>query len=308
MSGFEIFVLLVGAVVGGCAVYAWQETRINRLEKEHKKALRRMVDSVERNYAERKFSSPQPNTQSASLSDIQGLLPTIMQDAAAPTPTAPVVLGYAEPRSSPKEQNVSSVIASLPTKPVDRSEPEEQLLATQIFDEPPFEIAEPVAAMPSSIASSMVGFVAIATATPILTNKITAKIAMWGQLANPKYIPQILGYANHPDASVREQVATGLGQIAAANAIHAYTPLVMPILEQLSRDRHLNTRYKAIVALGQIKSERVIPILTSALREPSSKLVKAASNALNKMKCYAPSEPQPLELPKQVIDKKPLRC
>jgi HEAT repeat protein len=104
---------------------------------------------------------------------------------------------------------------------------------------------------------------------------------------------------------VRMQVATGLGQIAATNAMHTHTPQVIPVLERLSRDRHLETRYQAIVALGQIKSDRVIPILTSALHSPSSRLVKAASSALGKLNYSAP-EPEPLELPKKVVYRKPL--
>ena len=464
MGGFEILMVLVGAAIGAGVVYWWQENRINRLEKDHKRALRKMVESIDRNYAERSYTPPPANTQAAPPSEIPNLPPTIMQVAASaariPQEIAtPPEVAPTEPRSL--EAPEVSVVASLPTEPlvdlsklsnavaaeaedlpssspdplvdldlselsdivaevpeeltpepldqtaelpelsgladampealeedlplslldrtadlsdvadvadvadttlelpdlelpedltldlIDRTadladvsdlsdvmpeisedftltsleqtnemllpetyleEPSQQIteaqpLLTQIFDEPPFEIDELAAIMPSSPT------VTLDTPPGTLTqsNKITTKIATWGQLANPRYIPQLLGYANHPDASVREQVATGLGQIAAANAMHAHTPQLIPVLERLSRDRHLETRYQAIVTLGQIKSDRVIPILTSALREPSSKLVKAASSALNKLKHYSSSEPKLLELPKQILYKKPLR-
>ncbi len=342
MGGFEILMVLVGAAIGAGVVYWWQENRINRLEKDHKRALRKMVESVERNYAERSYTPPPVNTQAAPSAESQGLLPTIMQ---VPAPEAPIPQGIAtpsavavttEPRSL--EESGVSPAASLPTELlVDLSdlmpeisedltltspeqtaemllpetyleEPSQQIteaqpLLTQIFDEPPFEIEELTATIPNSPTATL--------NTPPVTltqsNKITTKIATWGQLAHPRYIPQLLEYANHPNPSVREQVATGLGQIAVANAMHAHTPQVIPVLERLSRDRHLETRYQAIITLGQIKSDRVIPILTSALREPSTKLVKAASSALNKLKYYSTSEPEPLDLPKKVVYKKPLR-
>ncbi len=418
MGGFEIFVMLVGALVGAGAVYWWQENRIKSLEKDHKRALRKMAESTERNYTERKYPPLQANTQVAPPSQSQRLMPTVMQGAPAPIPTSSARPVPTDPRS-PEEPRVS-VEANLPTEPlVDLSErsdtvveeieespfalpeetddldlsalsdsfaeeaedlastyPEALLDLTELSDsvaevaeESPFtplgeandldisELSDTTIELPevlplnpvdqtddlfelndldiSELSDTTIELPEVLPLNPVdqtddlfersdempeatiappitpptsqVTNKITAKIATWGQLANPKYIPQILEYANHPDAIVREQVATGLGQIAAANPINAYLPKVIPILEQLSRDRHLETRYQAIFTLGQIKSERVIPILTSALREPSTRLVKVASNALNKLKHYSSSEIKPLELPKQVIYKKPLR-
>jgi HEAT repeats len=446
MGGFEILVMLIGVAVGAGAVYWWQEKRINRLEKDHKRALRKMAESAERNYAERNYNPPQVNTQANTQVNMQAVAPLGSQDlppnvmqlttsasripqgiatppdvavpdeellpqepdlsAAAILPTEPLAdmspLSDAIPEApeeltlqipelaaeltdlaelpdlsgvipeAPEDLTLETLeltpelraLAALPdlSDPIsdlmtetteelpltlieqtaempelaelpdlsdtiaetpeeltltfaeqptelllataqlpELSEPttEAQSLLTQIFEEPPFEINEPVVSMPISSPIA---------ATPITTqsDKITTKIASWGQLTNPKYIPQLLEYAKHPDASVRMQVATGLGQIAAANAISAHTPQVIPVLERLSRDRHLETRYQAIVALGQIRSDQVIPILTSALRNSSTKLVKAASSALAKLNYPTPVEQTSLELPKKVVYKKPL--
>jgi HEAT repeat protein len=300
MGGFEILVMLIGVAVGAGAVYWWQERRINRLEKDHKRALRKM--SAERNYAERNYTPPQLNTQvntqvnmqAVAPLESQDLPPTIMQFATSAIATSPEV-------AVPVEQTTEPLLATAQLQELSEQTTEAQSLLTQIFEETSFEINQPVV---SKLISSP-----IAT-TPLVTtqsDKITTKIVAWGQLTNPKYIPQLLEYAKHPDASVREQVATGLGQIAAANAISAHTPQVIPVLERLSRDRHLETRYQAIIALGQIGSDQVIPILTPALRDPSTKLVKAASSALAKLKQHSTAEPKPQELPKKVVYKKPLR-
>jgi HEAT repeats len=387
MGGFEILMVLVGAAIGSGVVYWWQENRINRLEKDHKRALRKMVDSAERNYAERSYTPPQVNTRATSPS-ASGLLPTIMQTASDPISLLPEIAVPIEQRSSaaslPTEplvdlsdlsdkiaaetqesqflspeqtsdpdipglsDEIAAEVEDLPSSPPDPlvdlpelsdafpevpsedltlplledqtvelpelsdamleipEEPsqqmmEEELLITQIFDEPPFEIEDSAVMMPRSETVTL----APLPVTLDLSNKIATKIGTWRQLANPRYIPQIVEYASHPDANVREQVAIGLGQIAAANTMHAYIPQVIPVLERLSRDRHLETRYQAIVALGQLKSERVIPILTSALHSTSSRLVKAASSALGKLNYSAP-EPKPLEFPKKVAYRKPL--
>jgi hypothetical protein len=378
MGGFEILVMLIGTAVGAGAVYWWQENRINRLEKDHKRALRKMAESAERNYAERNYTPPQINTQANMQAvaplESQDLPPTIMQlatsaaripqgiatppevavpdeellpqepslFAAAILPTEPLVdmstLSDAiaeSPEELPltlieqttdlnnlaelpdladtianvsedlpltfAEQTTELLLATAQLPELSEQTTETQSLLTQIFEEPPFEINQPVISMPISSP--------ITTTPPVApqSDKVTAKIAAWGQLTDPKYIPQLLEYAKHPDASVREQVATGLGQIVATNAISAHTPQVIPVLEKLSRDLHLETRYQAIVALGQISSDQVIPILTSALRNPSTKLVKAASSALAKLKHRSTAEPKPQELPKKVVYKKPLR-
>ncbi|NJM28446.1 MAG: hypothetical protein HC856_10040 [Pseudanabaena sp. RU_4_16] len=121
MGGFEILMVLVGAAIGAGVVYWWQENRINRLEKDHKRALRKMVESIDRNYAERSYTPPPVNTQAAPPSEIPDLPPTIMQVAASAARipqeiVTPPEVAPTEPRS-PEAPEVS-VVASLPTEPL----------------------------------------------------------------------------------------------------------------------------------------------------------------------------------------------
>jgi HEAT repeat protein len=45
-------------------------------------------------------------------------------------------------------------------------------------------------------------------------------------------------------------------------------------------------RLAAVEALGKIKSDKVIPLLQKALRDPDSNVVKSANHALNQVKFY----------------------
>jgi hypothetical protein len=311
MGGIEILALLVGAVVGTIVVFWLQENR--------KRGLRQAIDAAARDKEVPAQLNVLPKTQIETQIEIQpsttledkGLSPEIVQTPPAITTTS------AEPPRPPEEP---AAAINLPTEPlVDISElsspsraqvtdlplpkadlpeqPEEPLEelnpVTQIFDEPPLDLLTP----PIPVQT---------TQSP--RQSLSNKIATWGQLANPQYIPQLLQYTNHPSPSVREGVAKALGQIATARDIHTYLPQVISILDSLSHDRHLETRYQAIVTLGQIKSDRAIPTLTAALHNPCSKLAKAASAALERLKYYAPpAETQLLELPARIVYKKPVR-
>jgi HEAT repeats/HEAT repeat len=420
MGGLEILLLLIGAVVGASLMFWWQEDRIKQLKNEHRRALRKVIETTER----QNIASRVPNTAeriTSSPIEDKGLSPTIMQAATAAAIVAPIVppeplisalrspgtpsdSGIDEPVVEPTidEQIISeltidqeianeliideSIIettideeianeliidepiiettideeitneliidepiiettideeitnetiidepiiettiepliepaASTPTEPGNMPEiltaqakvteppvpmptqtEAEPPLVTQIFDEPPLK--------PSQLAAySQQQPIAIPNQT--FRRPLKDQIVAWGQIASPSYIPQLLQYVNHHSPNVREDVAKALGQIAASHNMHNYESQVITVLEQFSRDRHLEVRYQAIVALGHIKSGRVIPALTSALRDPSSKLVKAASSALARLKYYAlPTKPQPIKPLKRVIYSKPIR-
>ena len=61
-------------------------------------------------------------------------------------------------------------------------------------------------------------------------------------------------------------------------------------------------RQSAIRALGHIKSEKVIPLLSLALRDSNRSVVQAASAALNKFKFY-PINQKPQSVPKSHLKK-----
>jgi hypothetical protein len=381
MGGLEILLLLVGAVVGAGLMFWWQEDRIQQLKTEHKRALRKVIETTERqslaarvpNTADRITSSPiQDKGLSPTISPVATDLPIAPpeQFVSAPrspeTPSAPVInenapgiemtideqiinettideAAIAGGLSIDESINESAIdeaignetiidepiielavepivkpkIASAATEPVNISEvpptpakvTEPPIpLPTQIQAEPPLVtqiFAEPPLTPDQLVASTQPQLAAIPNQT--FKRPLKDKITAWGQIASPSYIPQLLHYVNHPSPNVREDAIEALGQIAATHNLHAYESQVIPVLEQLSRDRHLEIRYRAIVTLGHLKSARVIPILTAVLRDPSSKLVKAASSALGRLKYYAlPSSPEPIK-PLKVIYKKPIR-
>jgi HEAT repeat protein len=105
-------------------------------------------------------------------------------------------------------------------------------------------------------------------------------------------IPTLTEYANHPDNRIRELAASALGSIAAAQGIKAEIQRAIPLLGKLSRDSEPLVRQAAVEALGKIKSETVIPLLSLALRDCNSDVVKAASAAINNYKFYPMSQPK----------------
>ncbi len=104
-----------------------------------------------------------------------------------------------------------------------------------------------------------------------------------GKLAS---IPKIADYVNHPDSRLRELVASALGTIAGSQGTKAEIERAVPLLGKLSRDSEPLVRQSAVEALGKIKSEKVISLLSLALRDSNSDVVKIASAALNKYKYY----------------------
>ncbi len=58
------------------------------------------------------------------------------------------------------------------------------------------------------------------------------------------------------------------------------------ILENLAQDVDSNIRRSAIISLGKIKSEKVIPLLEKALQDSDPKVIQAASAALVNFKSY----------------------
>lgn len=373
MGGLEILLLLVGAIVGAGLMFWWQEDRIKQLKIEHKRALRKVIETTER----QSFASRVSNTTNRSTSspvEDKGLFPTIMQ-AATDEPIAPPEQFVSAPRSpeTPSKQAINEPVIepTIDEQIINETTIDEAIVNELIIDEPiieptidetignepiideptvepsdepkiastptepasisqvppaPAQITEPSLPLPTQIQAEP-PLVTQIFAEPLLTpdrlatftqhqsipnqtfrRPLKDKIASWGQIASPTNIPQLLQYVNHPSPVVREGVVKALGQIAAIHNLHAYESQVIPVLEQFGCDRHLEVRYQAIVALGYLKSDRVIPALTSALHDPSSKLVKAASSALARLKfCALPSTPQPIKLLKRVIYKKPIR-
>ncbi|TVQ59658.1 MAG: hypothetical protein EA366_04565 [Spirulina sp. DLM2.Bin59] len=96
------------------------------------------------------------------------------------------------------------------------------------------------------------------------------------------------------DPQSRLDVATYLGELAAAAPRRAASEPWLNHLACLSQDADPQVRQAAIVGLSQVKSDRVIPWLTQSLKDQDAGVVQTAAAALNHFKFYAPSKNRPL--------------
>jgi HEAT repeat protein len=126
-----------------------------------------------------------------------------------------------------------------------------------------------------------------------VAGKLEEKIAHWGDSKQVLYVPLLLRYVNALDPEIQTIAATALGKIAKANPARSETQQMIPALARLLRSPHAGVCQAAIVALGEIQSERVLPLLQSALRNSSGDVAKAASVAIKHLKLKA-EKPQPV--------------
>ena len=117
-------------------------------------------------------------------------------------------------------------------------------------------------------------------------------------------VAQLMGCVQSQDKETRKFAASGLGQMAAANALRAEGQRAIETLGKLAQDVYPEVRKAAVEALAMIKSEKVIPLLQKSLRDTDSGVAKSASAALNKFKFYPRT---PAAKPKTFNVKKPKR-
>ncbi|MGF1498318.1 MAG: HEAT repeat domain-containing protein [Elainellaceae cyanobacterium] len=126
---------------------------------------------------------------------------------------------------------------------------------------------------------------------PLEAAALLSKITTLGHVARPSAIPELARHAQHASADVRARVAEALRQI---NATHAHAPSVqatIPPLTTLSRDSDPSVRRLAIQALGEVPSQKVLPIIRRALRDSSPQVVKAATAQMERLKFYRAAPP-----------------
>ncbi|MFM6195256.1 MAG: HEAT repeat domain-containing protein, partial [Planktothrix sp.] len=122
-----------------------------------------------------------------------------------------------------------------------------------------------------------------------------------GTSGNLAAINTLTGYLQHSNSQVRYSLATTLGKLTATHRHNREVQKMIPILTHLSQDLDPRVRQEAIIALGNIPSHQVIPILQKGLRDTQSSVVKSASLALSKFKVY---RVRPKSQPKTIIVKK----
>lgn len=148
-------------------------------------------------------------------------------------------------------------------------------------------------ATPSEIVNGMSETVEPSPAPSPIARSLNEQLADIGRLGRLSGIPQLVRCADSPDSAIREQVAMSLGQLTASRMVGADVQRAIPVLDRLSRDRSAAVRRAAIEALGQIRSEQVIPTLERSLRDSDRQVVKAASWAIAKFKFFRKNPPAP---------------
>lgn len=106
----------------------------------------------------------------------------------------------------------------------------------------------------------------------------------WGNQKKTTIIPQVEAYAWDEDERIRAGVALTFGQLIAEKTVNEQVKQALQHLGNLSWDRAPLVRQCAVQALGQIRSETVIPFLTRALQDPDLNVVASASAILNNYK------------------------
>ena len=107
-----------------------------------------------------------------------------------------------------------------------------------------------------------------------------------GQSQNVSAIGQLSQQAKTTNPNARVAIATALGQIIAANRQSPRVQQSIPVLTQLSKDTKPAVRQAAVSALGGIPSVKVVPVVKRALLDPDTKVVKAATQAMEKLKPF----------------------
>lgn len=116
------------------------------------------------------------------------------------------------------------------------------------------------------------------------TEELTQEILAWGQSKELKHVSKLMQYTTHADSIVRGNAAIALGQIARQNSVRSDVERSIPVLGKLTQDTDLKVRLYAVQALGEIRSEKVLPYLEKALQSPSGSVMKAANGAIQNLK------------------------
>jgi hypothetical protein len=99
-------------------------------------------------------------------------------------------------------------------------------------------------------------------------------------------IPQLLENKTNSDSQIRQSLAIALGKSLEGKNIRKEMQAAIATLGELSSDRDPSVRQAAVVALGEIGTQKALPFLKKALRDFDSDVVKSASEAMEKFKRY----------------------
>lgn len=316
--------LVAGLIVGAIAVYFYLQStiarqsneldqsrrQINQLEQEREQRLREATQRLQQDYrqevndktqaleqqvqayraqaesAEAQLATLKAQVQTyeaelnaarSQMQDSRDRLQEIEQPAKSyPMPFAAVAQD-SEPASIP-DLSASLIADTMPPDSVDVSAPKEKIGVQPIAPTIAPEALDPSA----SLASLPTATPTVSTATPNL-DLTDAVNALAGK--GPASLPELAAYSVQADPHIRQLAATAIGQ-AVAGRPKPGTQQAIRTLDRLRQDVNPAVRQAAVIALSQIQSDIVIPLLRKSLRDPDLSVVQVASAAVNQFKFY----------------------
>ncbi len=233
---------------------------------------------------ERRSSTPKSSQSKAPVATIQPESANQHETQTAPVPLSASQPVVEPPSTEPSQPTVTGQTATMTAQP---TVPDPWL--TEASGDAGVEVLSPEPSSPVvSEPSNPVGVVSVPSTSEVLVGAI-AQAGRSGQLQQTSYLKR---YVNHADSQVRAAVATALGQLASNRHGSAVTDLI-PLLGKLCQDSNVNVRRAAVVALGQVQSPNVLPLLHQAQRQPDRSISQAAAQALQKLKLHYYPKPAP---------------
>ncbi len=327
-TGIIVLVIVASAIVGAGIAYWLMRQQLERQQQEQAEQMRQRLESLEREHESRLQSAIEPIQQryEGELQQTRQRLEELekQRDSQDRTSMESVQAEYerqlqqTRDRISQLEQQHHSQRQTIESLQAERSTPppsdDAKPTDTPIQDKPSATPAPEPAPAPAPVAMEVRTFqqpnsfgetllpAQLAACEPVkqmlqdLENSkdedLGRKMIFWGDSGNPIYIPTLLGHARHRESGIRATVGLAVGQIAATMSVRSEIQRAIPVLGNLSQDPDPRVRQAAVEALGQIKSETVIPFLRQSVRDSDRAIVKIASEALQKFKFYPKTGPK----------------
>lgn len=128
---------------------------------------------------------------------------------------------------------------------------------------------------------------------------ILEEVERLGRTGQIDPVAPLARYVYHSDPAIRVAVAFALGERAKRQQGRSAEAIV-PVLSKLTQDANPQVRLQAVIALGEIHSSEVLPLLEHAQRQTDARIRQAASAALQQLKFVQPQQHTPV--PKPIYD------
>lgn len=265
--------IVIGVLIGAGLVYMQLKATIDKqqqqikqnqriisdLEKRHASRMKETVQSLQNDYArqldqQKSDLSQRYETRIQNLTKIPADTQPSESSSATPVSTDSSASPASSPPPSPPTASPSSSPALSPPSPIPTPPDDPRLTRPGLSLEQRQELANAVLTM--------------------------------GQSKQMTHLPELRRLSTFSAGEVREAVALSLGEIATAYPGSPVARQVIPLLGKLSQDPNPSVRYAAVSALGQLPSVRSVPFLRRSLRDSDTRVVKAASSAMERLKYH----------------------